>query len=266
MIGKKVKSSEDGRTLGRVYDIVLTPDLNSVSYVALSRGGAFGLNRDLYAVPWSAFRPGFGNTYYLPITAERIETMNGFKEAYWPASSSSGWVATTGQTAVPAFRGTTREESREVQTRRVSKIIGTIVRDSRGERAGSIQDVIIARDIGQITYTIVSYGGLFGIGSRYAAVPPTAIELQPRGIARLSVDRNTLVAGSFSPMRWPDLSSPSFDQRVALLYGTQPRGEILGYVPSQRNAAVEPRTQGCTPSSADLSHPTDPGREGQVDR
>ena len=112
MIGKEVKSS-DGTMLGRIYDVVLTPDLSSVSYVAVSRGGAFGLGRDLYAVPWSAFQTGPGNTYYLPITVNQIKTMNGFKEAYWPASPSGQWVAATGSAVAPAFQPATPEQSRE---------------------------------------------------------------------------------------------------------------------------------------------------------
>jgi len=254
ILGKKVKS-DDGRTLGTIYDIVLTPDLNSVSYVALSRGGAFGLGRDLYAVPWSAFRTGFRNTYYLPITESHLQVMNGFKEAYWPASPSGGWVAATGSAAAPAFRGTTREESREVQARRVSHIIGTTVRDAEGRHTGSIRDMVIAHDTGQIMYTIVSYGGMFGVGSRYAAVPPATIEVRPRGAARLNVDRDKLVATSFSPMRWPDLSAPSFEQRVAQSYGTQPSGAVLGYVPPESSAAVEPRTHVSTPAPAPQEAP-----------
>ena len=261
VIGKEVKSSEDGRTLGRIHDIVLTPDLNSVSYVALSRGGAFGLNRDLYAIPWSAFRSGFGNTHYLPITESHLEAMNGFKEAYWPTSSSSGWAAAPGSASAPASRGTAREQSRDVQARRVSQIIGRNVKDAQGKQTGSIRDMIITRDTGQIRYTIVSCGGVLGIGSRYAAVPPGAIDLQPRGLARLNVGRDKLAAGSFSPMRWPDLSSSAFGQSVAALYGTQPGRAALGYVPPESNVMVVPQTNVQTPARPEASMPE---RERQV--
>ena len=260
MIGKKVKS-EDGKTLGRIYDVVLTPDLSSVSYVAVSRGGAFGFNRELYAVPWSAFRTGARNTYYLPVSANQFKAMTGFKERYWPAGPSAGWVATTANTSTPTFSGTTRELNRDIQARRVSQVIGRVVRDDQGKRTGTIRDVIIVRDTGQIRYTIVSNGGVFGIGTRFAAVPPIAIRLQPRGYARLSVGRNMLAANSFSPMRWPDLSSPSFEQRVAQLFGTQPGGAALGYVPPQGNVTAEPEAN--APSPAPQETPMG-GREHQV--
>ncbi len=236
LIGHTVKGS-DGKILGRVYDIVLTPDLNSVSYVALSRGGAFGLGNELYAVPWSAFSIGPGNTYFLPITENRLMSMKGFKEAYWPAGPSAGWVTGAGNVGTSTDQPITRDENRDVQHRRASKLIGTNVKDAQGRGSGNIRDFIIEKDTGQVAYSIVSYGGVLGLGNKYAAVPPAAINIDlQRHVARLTVDRSTLVANSFSPMRWPDLSSPTFEQRVATLYGTQPpSGAILGYVPPEQN-------------------------------
>lgn len=249
LIGHTVKGS-DGKTLGGIYDVVLTPDLNSVSYVALSRGGAFGLGRDLYAVPWSAFNKGPGNTYYLPITENQLVTMQGFTEAYWPSSPSAGWVAEASNMGISMGRTITRDDSRDVQHFRVSKVIGINVKDVQGQKSGDIRDFVIAKDSGQIVYTIVSSGGFFGLGARYAPVPPTAIHIEPqRGVARLTVDRSTLVASAFSPMQWPDLASPTFEQHVATLYGTQPpSGAILGYVPPESsvppsNGNVQPKAK-----------------------
>jgi sporulation protein YlmC with PRC-barrel domain len=245
LIGSNVKSS-DGKNLGTIYDIVLTPDLNSVSYIALSRDGAFGLNRALYAVPWSALKMGVGNTYYLPITVSHLEATEGFKEAYWPSSPARGWITAdaTKEGTEPIYQGTTREQSRDVQNRRVSKIIGINVKDTHGTMSGDVKDMVIAGDSGQVVYTIVSYGGTFGLGARYAAVPAAAIDIQPRrGVAVLRTDRNTLVAGSFSPMQWPDLSSPAFEQRIAALYGTQPSGAVFGYVPPEGNMKTEPKAK-----------------------
>jgi sporulation protein YlmC with PRC-barrel domain len=247
LIGHSVKGS-DGKTLGTIYDIVLTPDLNSVSYVALSRDGAFGLGRNLYAVPWSLFSMGPGNTYYMSITQNHLLTMKGFNEAYWPTGPSAGWTAANGVAA--ADQGTTRAQSRDVQNRRVSKLTGINVKDAQSNNSGHIHDFVIAKDSGQVAYTIVSTGGFFGLGAKYAAVPPAAINIEAqRGIAILTVDRGMLTANAFSPGQWPDLSSPSFEQRVATLYGTQPpSGAILGYVPPESsvpegNVNVEPKTK-----------------------
>jgi sporulation protein YlmC with PRC-barrel domain len=240
LIGSNVKSS-DGKNLGTIRDIVLTPDLNSVSYIALARGGAFGLNRDLYAIPWSALKTGIDGTYYLPITEGQLDVAKGFKEAYWPNAPARGWMAAD-EGMEPVFRGATPEQSRDVQNRRVSQLLGTNVTHTDGTKGGSVKDMVIASDSGQVVYTIVSYGGVFGLGARYAAVPTAAIDLQPeRGIAALKADRSALVANSFSPGQWPDMSDPAIAQREAILYGTQPRGAVFGYVPPESDVTAEPK-------------------------
>lgn len=241
LIGSNVKSSE-GEDLGTIYDIVLTPDLNSVSYIALSRGGAFGLGRSLYAVPWSALKVGVNGEYYLPITAGQLDVAQGFREAYWPSAPTRGWL-TAGEDE-PIYRGSTPQESRDIQNRRFSKIHGLNVTYPDGTKGGSVRDMVIAQDTGKILYTVVSYGGVFGLGVNFAAVPMTAIDIQPeRRVAALSVDRNTLVASGFAPGQWPDLSDPAFEQRVATLYGTQPSGVILGFVPPESDLKTEPKAK-----------------------
>lgn len=245
LIGSPVKSS-DGENLGTIYDIVLTLDLDSVSYIALSRGGAFGLGRSLYAVPWSALKIGAGNNYYLPITVSHLDATEGFKEAYWPSSPTRGWMTATATTEgmEPIYRGPTREESRQVQHRRVSKIIGTNVTYTDGNKGGNVKDMVIARDTGHVVYTIVSDGGTFGVGAKFAAVPSAAIDLQmERGVAIVSASRNTVMASSFPPGQWPDLSDPAFEQRVAVLYGTRPSGAVLGFVPPEADVKTEPKAK-----------------------
>lgn len=236
LIGHTVRGS-DGKTLGRFYDIVLTPDLNSVSYVALSRGGAFGLGRDLYAVPWSAFSKGPGNTYFLPITENYLLTMNRFDGAHWPTGPSAGWVVEASNMGMSTNQGIASGESWDVQHLRVSKLMGINVKDVQDKSSGHIRDFVIARNTGQIVYSIVSSGGFLGLGNRYAAVPAAAIHIDSqRHVARLTVGRSTLVASSFSSTRWPDLSSPAREQQIATQYGTQPpSGVVLGYVAPERN-------------------------------
>ncbi|MDI6447824.1 PRC-barrel domain-containing protein [Anaerobaca lacustris] len=45
-----------GKRLGRIKDIVLDSQGESISYAALSYGGFFGVGERLFAVPWSEFR------------------------------------------------------------------------------------------------------------------------------------------------------------------------------------------------------------------
>lgn len=53
---------------------------------------------------------------------------------------------------------------------RVSKIIGTKVKNSAGENVGSIDDLVV-REKDQVVMAVLSVGGFLGIGDRKVAVP-----------------------------------------------------------------------------------------------
>src|SRR5512143_1587126 len=51
-IGAKVVN-ERGEQLGKIEDVVLTPDRGGINYVVLSHGGVWGVADKYFAVPWS---------------------------------------------------------------------------------------------------------------------------------------------------------------------------------------------------------------------
>lgn len=97
LIGKEVKDSQ-GETLGKINDLVLTPNYERVSYIALSSGGLWGIGGDLYAVPWSALRFGTGDECVLNISKQQIENTEGFNQDKWPSQPSWQWSSIQGQT------------------------------------------------------------------------------------------------------------------------------------------------------------------------
>jgi sporulation protein YlmC with PRC-barrel domain len=52
-----------------------------------------------------------------------------------------------------------------------SKVNGTSVYDSAGEKVGTIYDVMIDKVSGKADYAIMSFGGFFGMGSDYHPLP-----------------------------------------------------------------------------------------------
>jgi sporulation protein YlmC with PRC-barrel domain len=240
--------SKDGMPLGRVDDLVLTPDLNGISYVALSSGGVIGLGSTLHAIPWSALSAGLNDTYVVPVTKEQLRQMPGFRAGHWPSNADTCWTITGAGTIPPAL---SKEETKAVQGRRFSFIKGFLVRDAKGTYLGTIRDMVIARDNGRVAYTIVSHGGLFGLGVRFSAVPESAIQIEPaRRMARLDVAPSVLQANSFPPSRWPALSEPAYAGQLAQAFGV-PTGEMaLGYV-APAPPATAPTTQppATTPTS-----------------
>lgn len=52
-----------------------------------------------------------------------------------------------------------------------SRVNGTAVYNTAGERLGSIADVVIGKRDGRVKYAIMSFGGFLGIGDEYHPLP-----------------------------------------------------------------------------------------------
>jgi sporulation protein YlmC with PRC-barrel domain len=244
IMGARVVSPQ-GETLGRVHDIVLTPDLNGISYLAVSRGGLLGLGATLHAIPWSAVNPGLNNeTYVAPITVAQFKQSRGFSPGNWPNSAESLWpAARVDRGYEPAYSTRAAAYSGNVQERRFSRIKGSDVKGVDGKKIGDVHDLVLVMDTGRIAYTVVSFGGIAGLGVKYAAVPENAITLEPAlHVARVNASKATLEANAFASNRWPDLASPSYSQQLARAFGVAPSETVLGYVPPAGAAAASRTT------------------------
>src|SRR5215471_7232438 len=58
---------------------------------------------------------------------------------------------------------------------RAKKVIGTTVKDSSGEKVGSIEDVVLDKMSNNIMFGVVSFGGVLGMGEKYHPVPWAAL-------------------------------------------------------------------------------------------
>jgi sporulation protein YlmC with PRC-barrel domain len=95
------------------------------------------------------------------------------------------------------------------QQHRASKIMGTDVYDMKGEKIGSVRDIVVDPRTGNINYAVVSFGGVMGVGGKYFAVPWKS--MRPTEDAKnyaLNVDREALkVAPGFDKDHWPDMAN-----------------------------------------------------------
>lgn len=51
------------------------------------------------------------------------------------------------------------------------KVQGTEVRNTQGDKLGSIDNVMIDKLTGKVAYAVMSFGGFLGMGERYHALP-----------------------------------------------------------------------------------------------
>jgi sporulation protein YlmC with PRC-barrel domain len=66
-------------------------------------------------------------------------------------------------------RDVARDETHELIS--ASKVNGTAVYDSSGDKIGSVDDVMLEKRSGKVSYAIMSFGGFLGIGERYHPLP-----------------------------------------------------------------------------------------------
>ena len=91
------------------------------------------------------------------------------------------------------------------RSHRVSKIIGSEVRNKAGDKIGDIRDLMIDGN-GTIKLAIVSTGGFLGVGDRLHAVPWDVLALGPRDDHVLDIDKARLQAApGFTSKTWPNL-------------------------------------------------------------
>lgn len=120
------------------------------------------------------------------------------------SSASSPVVPVAPSAGSERLQATSKEEWQRLH--RVTKIIGTDVRNTRGEKIGDIKDLIIDRN-GNVSHAVVSTGGFLGIGDRLHAVPWNLIQTTVgRDFRVLDIDKSRLKnAPNFDPKNWPNV-------------------------------------------------------------
>lgn len=89
-----------------------------------------------------------------------------------------------------------------------SDLIGMKVEDTDGKKLGTIKDLVIDPDEGDIDYAVLDYGGFLGINDKFFAVPWEALKFSADGEkVLLDVAKKDLKqAPGFDKRHWPDLS------------------------------------------------------------
>ncbi len=59
-----------------------------------------------------------------------------------------------------------------------SRVIGTDVYNTQGERIGTIQDVMLEKESNGIMFAVIGFGGFLGIGEKYHAIPWSTLDYE----------------------------------------------------------------------------------------
>jgi PRC-barrel domain len=102
-----------------------------------------------------------------------------------------------------------------------SKVNGTRVYDTTGERLGSVYDVMIDKGSGKAEYAIMSFGGFLGIGDSYHPLPWHILTYdEAQGGFVVNLDRSRLEGAPYyrdgDSATWND---PAYGRRIDDYYG-----------------------------------------------
>jgi len=116
-------------------------------------------------------------------------------------------------------------------------LIGDSVVNAAGDNLGEIKGIMLDVLGGRIAYAVLSFGGIFGIGSKLFAVPWSALTLDA-GEKQfiLHVPRKRLEnAPGFDKDQWPSMADASWATALHTYYGVRP------YWDDEYSAARDPR-------------------------
>jgi sporulation protein YlmC with PRC-barrel domain len=169
-------TSRDGTTSGKVKDLVLSSDGRTIEYAAIE----LDRSNQMIAVPLKELSAmPDGKTLTLTSSQKDLQNRSRFTENQWPKS-------------INAAQGLQLSKS-ELESRCVSNLIGKEVQNTSGEQLGSINDLLISMDKGQITTAALETGGVMGVGSKLTSVDWPSVQFQSgRNVATINQTRQQL--------------------------------------------------------------------------
>jgi len=139
------------------------------------------------------------------------------------------WKSTAGLLAACAFAGSGMAVAADApqvasgkilvaNTFRASKLTGMNVRNSQGEKVGTIDDFVVNIETGKVSYVAMSVGGILGLGDKLFAIPYSALKFdhgKDEMFFVLNVDKEKLnAAPGFDKSNWPNMADPNWATQI----------------------------------------------------
>lgn len=113
----------------------------------------------------------------------------------------------------------------EVKVRKAFRsgtVIGIPVKTPDHKKVGNIEEIVVDIESGQVAYAVLSFGGFFGYGDKFFAVPWEEFsfvhdEKQHYFVVDTSREKLDKLPG-FSKADWPDVANSNWDEHVDAHY------------------------------------------------
>jgi len=90
------------------------------------------------------------------------------------------------------------------------------VYNPKGEKLGSIKELMLDIENGKVSYAVLSFGGFLSLGEKLFAVPWSALKVDTKN-KRLVMDTSEerlKNAPGFDTDNWPDMADPTWEKSV----------------------------------------------------
>lgn len=114
---------------------------------------------------------------------------------------------------------TTRRGSRLLSA---STLSSDDVYNPKGEKLGSIKELMMDIESGRVCYAVLSFGGFLSLGEKLFAVPWSALKVDTEN-KRLIMDTDEerlKNAPGFDSDNWPNMADSTWEKNVHAYYGT----------------------------------------------
>jgi hypothetical protein len=103
---------------------------------------------------------------------------------------------------------------------KTSEVIGVSVKNLEKENLGKIEEIILDKVSGKVSYVVLNSGSFLGLGGKLFALPWNAIKYDKSDEAFiLNVDKEELRdAPGFDKDHWPDMADPKWAQTITEFY------------------------------------------------
>lgn len=101
-----------------------------------------------------------------------------------------------------------------------STLIGDDVVNPQGESLGDLKDIMLDTSSGKITYAVLSFGGILGMGDKLFAVPWSALRIDGENknlVLNVAKDRLKDAPG-FDKDNWPNFADQTFARSISDYY------------------------------------------------
>lgn len=104
-----------------------------------------------------------------------------------------------------------------------STLSGDDVYNLKGEKLGSIKEIMLDIHNGRVCYAVLSFGGFLSLGEKLFAVPWSAltVDTENKRFVMDADEERLKEAPGFDTENWPNMADPSWEKTIHSYYGTE---------------------------------------------